>query len=278
MAVRTPAQIQTQYEALFAEMQADGAITAARFRSFWVDVQDTIFAAGVMRPIVLGNGVIITAMLADDAVTNAKLAAGAADRNALPDDVINTAKLDDDAVTNPKLANNAVTDAKQHPDTRTATWAKANNAAGRMPQARTFGDAFINAVLQGQVITFTQADGTTVTITLPAAGTPAEPTHTRYAFWMPAGDTTPTIADITGGQSYTDRDVVIPAFPAATQQTRLGFGQLATEPDLTTIQQQGSPFGNEFSDFTKGTIGTYEYWLSDDDRLPVTAGTTWEAY
>lgn len=104
------------------------------------------------------------------------------------------------------------------------------------------------------------------------------PTHTRYAFWMPAGDTTPVVADITGGTSFTDSDVVIPAFPsgiAAGSGTRLGFGQVATETDLTTIEQEHSPFGNEISDFTKGTVGTYEYWLSDDDRLAVTAGTTW---
>ena len=124
-----------------------------------------------------------------------------------------------------------------------------------------------------------RTDDNTIDFVVTGGGsTPVAPTHTRYAFWLPYQDTTPTVADITGGNSTTTSTVTIPAYPSGVpsgQGTRLGFGQLATENDLTTIEQQGSPFGNEFTDFTKGTVGTYEFWLSDDDRLPVTAGTVW---
>ena len=216
MAVRTPAQIQTQYEALFAAMQADGSITAARFRSFWTDVQDTIFAASVMRSIVLGNGVIMTIHLADDAVTNDKLAQGAADRNALPDDVVNTAKLDDLAVTTAKMANAAVTGPKLAADQRVAAWARANAPTGRAPRLQTYGDVFVGARISGQVITFTQADGSVVTVTIPAGSgggtTPPPASHTRY--WGRSADTTFAAADFTGadGVSSTDDRFTLPTW------------------------------------------------------------------
>ena len=56
----------------------------------------------------LGTGSIATAKIADDAVTSAKLAAGAVDVTALGTNAVTTAKIADDNVTQSKIADNAV--------------------------------------------------------------------------------------------------------------------------------------------------------------------------
>ena len=60
-----------------------------------------------------GHGVQIpTAGIADDAVTNAKIADGAVQADQIADDAVTTAKIADNAVTTAKILNDAVTTAK----------------------------------------------------------------------------------------------------------------------------------------------------------------------
>lgn len=153
-----------------------GTITPARHRAALQDVADTFFNAGVMRGLVL----------ADDVITSAMLAAGAADRNALPDDVINTAKLNDGAVTTNKLGDNQVTLQKLAANARVAAWATRTGAAGRMPRAQAYGDT-VTGVAQlnaSNVVVITQADGTTIELDLSSlaggGGTTPTAPATRY--------------------------------------------------------------------------------------------------
>ena len=280
-------------------------------RQMLADLIETAFDAGIMRGVVLANNVITEAMLQENIVdrTNLKTnsvssdaiivtgahAAGVGIRDALealatgnrlradrlrgelPEAQIPSVITRDTELVNflvgLTLSTNGLNFQRQNaPST--------NISLDLRPLVRRTIAAMLTGNTEtGIVVTYQTDDDTIDFVVTPQGGvTPPPASHTRYAFWMPAGDTTPTVADITAGTSFTGQQVVIPAFPRGATQTRLGFGQEATEADLTVIQQVGSPFGNEFTDYTKGTVGTYEYWLSNDDRLPVTAGTTWEAY
>ena len=107
------------------------------------------------------TGQIASGMIADDAVTSAKLAAGAVDANALAagavtsakiaDDAVTTAKLAAGAVANDNLANSAVTSAKIADDAVTS----AKLAAGAVDT---------NALAAGAVTSAKIADGTIPTV------------------------------------------------------------------------------------------------------------------
>lgn len=93
MAVRTKAQLEAAFAALFAAGQADDAITPARFLAFWTDVFDSLLDDDTILQAALQGGVT-TAMLAANAVESSKIG----------NDAVTTAKIDDDAVTGPKIA------------------------------------------------------------------------------------------------------------------------------------------------------------------------------
>lgn len=253
-------------------------------RQMLADTHETLLDAATMRAVVLAANVIVASMIAENAVTHRAIAANAVES----DNLQTTGAGSVGPAVRDSMTGLAADDKPQAPDLLRAASITAALldaiAARRLPpdpnggtNGRIIaleGDGWVIAELTGAVY-----NAATNSYTLPTSGgTPPPATHTRYAFWLPYQDTTPTVAEITAGAATTSGTVTIPAYPSGVpsgQGTRLAFGQLATENDLTTIEQQGSPFGNEFSDFTKGTVGTYEYWISDDDRLPVTAGTTW---
>ncbi|CUU05841.1 hypothetical protein GBSOP10_104420 [Armatimonadetes bacterium GBS] len=100
---------------------------------------DTTYSAGAGLTLsgttfAIANGGVITAMLADNAVTSAKIADGAVNATDLAngavtsakiaDGAVNTAKLADNAVTNAKIADGAVTD----PKIVSVSWSKITGA------------------------------------------------------------------------------------------------------------------------------------------------------
>ena len=222
-----------------------GTITPARHRAALADVVDTAFDAGVQRGIVLGNDIITAAMLA----------AGAADRDALPDEVVNTAKLADTAVTLQKLATNA----------RVAAWATRTGAAGRMPRAQTYGDVVtaVAPLTSGNIVVFTQADGTTIELDLSSlAGGGTAPTAPATRYWGWSTDVAFAASEFTA----TGNTGAI-TIPQQAAQGYLAFAIPDDAADLTDIHQGTGR--NQIGAFTKqsGTITlasvAHKWWRSN---------------
>ena len=118
-------------------------------------------------------------------------------------------------------------------------------------------------------------------------GMPTISDHARYAVVLTA-DRTPTAADLADAITYsTSSDTNQITLPVFTENSYLWFLDRADQPDLTTIQQIGSPF-NQVGSFLKLgatlTVGDDEYslWEHADDQGEAeqvypgpNSGTTW---
>ena len=92
MAVRTKAQLEAAYAALYADGQADDSITPARIRAFWLDVFESLLDDSTILQAAL-VGAVSTTMLEDSAVESTKIG----------NDAVIAAKIADDAITGPKI-------------------------------------------------------------------------------------------------------------------------------------------------------------------------------
>ena len=90
---------------------ADGAFTVA-ISGDAVGSATSITSDAVSVAVALASGVVDTAELADDAVTNAKIGVGAVGTLEIGDEQVTNAKLADDAVGTAEIADDAVTSAK----------------------------------------------------------------------------------------------------------------------------------------------------------------------
>ena len=108
MAVRTLAQLKADYAALYAEGQADDAITTARVRGFWLNFFDSVIDDSSILEAAF-TGAIDTTQLTDDAVTGAKIASGAVDSDQLAEDSVGVDEIASNAVTSDAIASRAVT-------------------------------------------------------------------------------------------------------------------------------------------------------------------------
>ena len=232
-----------------------GTITPARHRAALEDVADTFFNAGVMRGLVL----------ADDIITSAMLAAGAADRNALADEVVNTAKLDDNAVTAAKIRDSNVTLQKLATNARVAAWATRTGASGRMPVAQAPGDVVtaVAALNASNIVIFTQADGTTISLDLSSlAGGGSTPVAPATRYWGWSTDAAFAASEFTS--TGTTGAITIPLQSA---QGYLAFAIPDDAADLTDIHQGTGR--NQIGAFRKqsGTItlggAAHKWWRSN---------------
>ena len=107
----------------------------------------------------IDNGVISTAKIADDAVTNAKIGAGAVGTTELDTGAITTAKLADDAVTTAKIGAGAVGTTELDTGAVTATQLAANAVTNAKISSGAVGT---NELDTGAVTTAKIADGTIV--------------------------------------------------------------------------------------------------------------------
>ena len=152
-------------------------------------------------------------------------------------------------------------------DGRIATYARAT-PTGRIAQEQTFGNNFIGAGISGQVITFTQADGTTVPITLPGGGSTPARSSVLYA----AITTTvraPTAADFTtpatGNRAASGNQIRMDGWQGNRQ---LHIAIPTSEADPTSITQLGDPFNQNLLQvgirFTKRTDAGFPLTISTD--------------
>lgn len=293
MAVRTKAQLEAAFAALYADGQADDSITAARIRAFWVDFAESLLD----NPAILQGALdanIVTSMLRDSAVERTKIG----------DDAVTSAKIEDGAVTGPKIAAAAaarIVDILEGlasgkldivsgtqgniPLARIPTTvARASQLANYRTEAQIntlIGQALANAVTGNTEtnIVVTYSNGK-LNFVASGGGTPPPPaSHTRY--WARSADTTFTAGEFTSattGRSFTTDRITQPTW---TGNEYIALAVPNDTGDITRIEIDNQNQTGAFQRVT-GTITisgvAYKVWRSNNavngsgDVIVVTQG------
>ena len=118
-------------------------------------------------------------------------------------------------------------------------------------------DSFVNASISGQVITFTQQDGSTIEITLPGGSGGTTPrTHTIYAFWS-TSTTTPVAASWTGAAlASSATDEITLGTTAVNAYLYIAIPTDVNSGALTTVRQADGSLNQRgaFSDGNPATL------------------------
>ena len=272
MAVRTKAQLEAAFAAIYADGQDDDSITPARIRAFWVDFAESLLDnpailqgaldANVVTSM-LRNSAVESGKIGDDAVTSAKISDGAVTGVKIADAAaarlrelltslaagqrLNFNRLDGRITAAQAPANAVYTDAIANFVTAAqatnlvATWARESSPAGRVPSAQAAADSIVLIELNGNVLTIRPRTGTATTLTLPSGGsTPAR----TAALYSAITDTLrrPTAADFTtdatGNRAASGNIIQMEGWQGNRQ---LHIAIPTSENAISAIRQQGDP-------------------------------------
>lgn len=291
MAVRTKAQLEAAFAAIYADGQADDAITPARIRAFWVDFAESLLDnPAILQGTLDAN--VVTSMLRNSAVESGKIG----------DDAVVEAKIADGAITGPKIAATAAAQIRSILQGLAAgqrlgfAYLDGRISAAQAPADTVFSaalapyrtEAQINALVAAALtaaVTGNTETGITVTyaggkLNFVVSGSSTTPTQPATFYYGLSTDNAFTAGEYTAVPSQTNpaEGFVVPA-PAA--NSFIAFAVPDTHSDLAYISRNHATGDNQLSTFDRiaGTITlggvAHKAWRSDTIGFPAAVGGTW---